>query len=447
MNNELRPSFHITAEKGWINDPNGLIYFNEMYHVFYQYYPYDTHWGPMHWGHVISKDLLHWERMPVALYPKIDTNEDGCFSGTSIIANNMLFVVYTAFFENGGGDNIRQLQYLASSVDGIHFTKHGQIIGEKELQNEYSACDFRDPKIWKENEKYYILVAAKKKDGRGHILLFESKDIFNWTFVGDVLRESLGIMYECPDFVKNLNLLLISEQFQPNEGYTHLNVHSCRYFVGNMDLDKANFAARNVGIVDYGFDFYAPQTFANDNIMMAWLNMWDRNNPSEKYGFAGTLTIPRKIDVVDGKLIQTPIWDYSNKVTRKINKKHKSNFKLGAIKLDIENLNSLNMKLRKKGEQYFSVSLDGDLVVFDRSLAGEKIIGVEKNDDSINGIRRMPLYKKDKVVIEIISDEFSLEFFINGLSASFLLYPDVDADELEITIDCDKCILDKSIFR
>lgn len=447
MNNELRPSFHITAEKGWINDPNGLIYFNEMYHVFYQYYPYDTHWGPMHWGHVISKDLLHWERMPVALYPKIDTNEDGCFSGTSIIANNMLFVVYTAFFENGGGDNIRQLQYLASSVDGIHFTKHGQIIGEKELPNEYSACDFRDPKIWKENEKYYILVAAKKKDGRGHILLFESKDIFNWTFVGDVLRESLGIMYECPDFVKNLNLLLISEQFQPNEGYTHLNVHSCRYFVGNMDLDKANFAARNVGIVDYGFDFYAPQTFANDNIMMAWLNMWDRNNPSEKYGFAGTLTIPRKIDVVDGKLIQTPIWDYSNKVTRKINKKHKSNFKLGAIKLDIENLNSLNMKLRKKGEQYFSVSLDGDLVVFDRSLAGEKIIGVEKNDDSINGIRRMPLYKKDKVVIEIISDEFSLEFFINGLSASFLLYPDVDADELEITIDCDKCILDKSIFR
>ena len=77
-----QPVFHINGGEGWINDPNGLIYFRGAYHVFYQYYPHDTKWGPMHWGHVRSSDLTHWERLPIALYP--DKNEDGCFSGSAI---------------------------------------------------------------------------------------------------------------------------------------------------------------------------------------------------------------------------------------------------------------------------------------------------------------------------------------------------------------------------
>ena len=447
MNENLRPSFHVTAPEGWINDPNGLVYFKEKYHVFYQHYPYDTCWGPMHWGHVSSTDLIHWDRLPIALYPKIDTNEDGCFSGTSIIYNDILYVVYTGFFENGGGENIRQLQYLASSVDGINFTKHGLIIGEKELPSEYSACDFRDPKIWRENDKFYILVAAKKKNGKGHMLLFESSDIFHWSFVGDVFDESLGVMYECPDYVNNLNILLYSEQFQPNQGYTHLNIHSCSYATGKLDVLNAKFNSDNKGVVDYGFDFYAPQVFANKAVLIGWLNMWDRTNPSVKYGFAGTLTIPRKIEVKDGKLLQTPVWDYSNKNTLKINHKYKDSFKLGALKLELTNLNEINIKLRKKNDQYFNVKLVDDLLVFDRSNCGEKIIGAETNEDSINGIRRMPLYDKKHVTIEVISDEFSLEFFVNGLAASFLIYPDFDAVELEIDVNCEECILDKSDFK
>ena len=447
-NNQLRPLFHITGEKGWINDPNGLIFYNGKYHVFFQYYPHANHWGPMHWGHVTSKDLLHWDRAPIALYPKNDTNEDGCFSGTAIIHNNILFVVYTGFYENGGGENIRQLQCLASSIDGIYFQKHGVIIGEKELPNEYSACDFRDPKIWKENDTFYMLVAARKKEGRGHILLFKSNDIFSWEFVSDVLEEeSLGIMIECPDYIKNLNLLMYCEQFQPSEGNYHLNIHSCRYLNGCLDLEKGKFIEDHRGIVDYGFDFYAPQVFANDNILIGWLNMWDRNNPSEKYGFAGTLTIPRRVSVIDGKLIQKPIWNYSNACQKNIVKSYKDSLKYGAIKLTIKNLSELNIKLRKKEDQFFEVNLCENELIFDRSKSGEKIIGVETDNDSINGIRRMPLFDKEDVEIEIISDEFSLEIFVNGLSASFLLYPDEDSNGFELKIVSDKCVLTKSIFK
>ena len=168
-----RPLFHINGGKGWINDPNGLIKFKGLYHVFFQYYPNDTKWGPMHWGHRVSNDLIHWDELPIALFPKTFSNEDGCFSGTSIVNDNTLYLVYTGFYENGGGDNIRQVQCLASSNDGLTFQKHGIIIDEHKLPPYINPCDFRDPKVWKENDTFYLIAAARKKGGRGHILMFK----------------------------------------------------------------------------------------------------------------------------------------------------------------------------------------------------------------------------------------------------------------------------------
>ena len=447
-NKELRPSFHITGGAGWINDPNGLIYFKGKYHAFYQHYPHATCWGPMHWGHVVSDDLIHWERLPIALYPVEYSKEDGCFSGTAIIHNDTLYLVYTGFYENGGGENIRQLQCLASSKDGINFEKHGIIIGEDILPEKYSACDFRDPKVWMENDTFYMIVAAKIKEGKGQIIMFKSPDLFNWEFVGEVLpEESKGIMIECPDYVKELGLLMYSEQFQPNEGYTHLNVHSCRYETGNIDVETAKFNSKSKGIVDYGFDFYAPQSFSNKNLIIAWLNMWDRNNPSEKYGFAGTLTVPREIKVINGVLLQKPVWNYEGSKEIIVESTYKDNFKIGAIKLEISDLNALEISLRKLNKNEFKINLINDLIVFDRSNAGEQIMGIEKDEDSLNGIRRMPLINRENVEIEIISDEFSLEIFVNGLSASFLIYPDVNATGFEINVDCSKCKLTKSEYK
>ena len=160
-NINYRPLFHINGGKGWINDPNGLIKFKGLYHVFFQYYPHATNWGPMHWGHRVSKDLIHWDELPTALYPKTFSNEDGCFSGTAIVHDDVLYLVYTGFYENGGGENIRQVQCIASSKDGITFEKHGIIIDDTKLPAFINPCDFRDPKVWKENDSFYMLVAAR----------------------------------------------------------------------------------------------------------------------------------------------------------------------------------------------------------------------------------------------------------------------------------------------
>ena len=447
-NKNIRPLFHITGSKGWINDPNGLIKYKGLYHVFFQYYPNDVNWGPMHWGHRVSKDLIHWDELPTALYPKTYSGEDGCFSGTSIIHNDTLYLVYTGFYENGGGENIRQVQCLASSKNGLTFDKHGVIIGENDLPDYINPCDFRDPKVWKENDIFYMIVAARKKEGKGHILLFKSEDLFKWEFVNDLLEnESKGSMIECPDYVSDLNLLMYSEQFQPNEGSKHLNIHSNRYAIGKIDFEINKFIEEKIDIVDYGFDFYAPQVFANEHILMAWLNMWDRNNPSSEFGFAGQLTVPRYIEIVDNELLQSPVWDYSNQEQTKLENELLDNFKYGALKFNFKDLENFELKLRVKNEQYFKVSLAIDEFVFDRSNMKIQITGAEKDSDSINGIRRMPINNLKDVTIEVIMDEFSLEFFINGKSASFQVYNDLDADGVELNFKASNCEYIKSKYQ
>ena len=167
------PAFHITGERGWINDPNGLIYCNGKYHAFYQHYPNDTKWGPMHWGHMVSDDLTNWEYFPIALTPGDEFDKNGCFSGSAIIYDGKLWLMYTGFVENQGGESIRQLQCLAESTDGITFKKHGIVIGEELLPEGYTPCDFRDPKVWMYEDYFWCIVAARKVDGRGRILLYK----------------------------------------------------------------------------------------------------------------------------------------------------------------------------------------------------------------------------------------------------------------------------------
>lgn len=438
---KLRPKFHVHAEEGWINDPNGLVVFGGRYHAFYQHYPHDVHWGPMHWGHVVSDDLVHWERLPIALYPGDEGDKNGCFSGTAIVWNDTLWIMYTGFTENGGGEEIRQVQCLASSTDGVHFKKHGVVIGEENLPKEYCPWDFRDPKVWRKNDWFWCAIAARARGGRGRVLMYRSKDLFSWEFVGDLFGgDCPGQMVECPDYVESMGLMLCGEQFQPQEGKAHLNVHTTRWFVGEMDYGNGRFSEKRRGIVDYGFDFYAPQTFAGDgSVMMAWLQMWDRSIPSEKYGFAGMLTVARKVEIVNGALYQTPIIQGETVRVEKGVTDLSDKAKIGVLRIKAKGLRALCLQLRQKGDNYALLQLKDGEFVFDRSRAGEKITGVEKDEDSLNGIRRMPFSGKDEVEITVVMDEFSVEIFENGNALSSTIYPDLDAEEISLHVDADDC--------
>lgn len=440
MDMTLRPKFHITGGEGWINDPNGLVLFGGRYHAFFQYHPYSNQWGPMHWGHVVSDDLTHWQPLPIALVPGDEGDRDGCFSGSAIVHDGKLWLLYTGAtirrpYEATGGD--RQVQCLASSVDGIHFEKHGVVIGEDILPHDYSIADFRDPQVWRSGNRFWCVVGARKKEGKGRVLLFSSENLFDWRFEADILRESRGTMYECPNFSERLGVLTVSEQYQPAEGKVHLNLHTTRYFVGNIDYDKLSFNATSEGICDYGFDFYAPQFFDGEDIAIGWLNMWERDNPTSELGFAGMLTVPRRLYVEDGELKQQPILCVRKQFEREVHGSVEDNIKVGMIKICAENLTSLKLEMRKDASGAATLTFDGARWLFDRSKCGRPISGSETDEDSLAGIRSMPCDGNAHTELLVVFDEFSIEIFANGRALSSTVYPSPTADGLLLSLTAD----------
>lgn len=152
---QMRPVFHLTPRVGWMNDPNGFSYYNGAYHMFYQYYPYRPFWGPMHWGHAVSKDLLHWNYLPAALAPDEPyENGGGCFSGSAIdLADGRQLLVYTGVLSEKQPDGtMHDVQQQCVAVgDGVNYEKceNNPVMTAKQLPSDSNRFDFRDPKVWK----------------------------------------------------------------------------------------------------------------------------------------------------------------------------------------------------------------------------------------------------------------------------------------------------------
>ena len=216
---EERPAFHITPYVGWMNDPNGFSYYKGEYHLFYQYNPYSTHWDSMHWGHVVSKDLLHWNYVPTALAPDEDYDKFGCFSGSAIeLEDGRQLLMYTSVNQEKLEDGtVRDIQTQAVAVgDGKDYEKYDKnpVLTAKDLPKGASKVDFRDPKIWKGNDgNFYCVIGSRPADGSGQILLYRSKNGFEWEFVSILAKNQnrygkmvtgfqtiSGVKYYFPEF-------------------------------------------------------------------------------------------------------------------------------------------------------------------------------------------------------------------------------------------------------
>jgi len=307
-----RLKYHFMAPAYWINDPNGLIYFNGEYHMFYQYNPYAPRWGSMHWGHAISKDLVHWEHLPIALAPSENYDSDkrgGCFSGSAVDDRGMLTIIYTGAVTKGG--KLIQSQCLATSKDGIVFEKYegNPVIPEPP---EEGSVDFRDPRVWEHDGKWYAVIGSCKS-GKGKALLYYSDNLRKWDYAG-VLTESdgsMGSMWECPDFfpIGNKYVLIFAPMGMIGR--------KTFYVVGDMDYKKAKFKWETSGEVDYGFDYYIAQSFSDGKgrrIIIGWINAWNCKPWWKGFGFTaaknwcGAMSIPRSVELDDGnRLIFKPV--------------------------------------------------------------------------------------------------------------------------------------------
>ncbi|NGZ73948.1 glycoside hydrolase family 32 protein [Saccharibacillus alkalitolerans] len=317
--NPWRLRYHPAAPAYWINDPNGFCFFRGEYHLFYQHHPFSSEWGPMYWGHLKSRDLAHWEHLPVALAPSEDYDADGCFSGSAIEKDGRLWLMYTGNRWTGPDRDadLLQVQALAVSDDGVSFEKFGRnpVIAEAP-QGDIHAFHFRDPKVWEHDGSYYCVLGSRTQDHRGQALLYRSADLIDWTFVGVMAggREDadiLGYMWECPDLfaLGGQEILAFSPQGVAPRGDLYRNLHQAGYLLGRLDYGTGIFEHGGFVPLDYGFDFYAPQTMEDDRgrrVLIAWMAMWESEMPERAGDWAGAMTLPRVLTLENGRLLSRP---------------------------------------------------------------------------------------------------------------------------------------------
>ncbi len=308
---DYRPGYHLAPRAGWMNDPNGVVFFRGEYHVFYQHHPFDPNWGPMYWGHAKSRDLVNWQHLPIALAPGDEFDRHGCFSGSAVVCGDSLALLYTGHSWLGAvGDEsaMRQVQCLAISTDGIHFAKLGAVI---DAPPHASIMHFRDPKVWREGEHWYLIVGARLGE-RPCLPLYRSADLRHWEFLDYLCSgdEGDGYMWECPDLfsLDGQDVLLYSPQGMQPEGFERLNKFHTGYRVGRLN-DARRFSGGPFIELDQGHDFYAAQTqLAADGrrLVWAWLDMWDSPMPSKAHHWCGMLGLPRELELHDGRLRSFP---------------------------------------------------------------------------------------------------------------------------------------------
>ena len=313
VSNAYKPRYHMTPPVGWINDPNGLTVFNGEYHLFYQYHPYDTLPGVMHWGHFVSRDLISYRDAGVALCPT-ESDETSCFSGGAIDDGGTLDIVYTRHYE--ASDRKTEQVTLVKSADAKRFDKRFVHVFDNEtLPKNLSRTDFRDPYPVRMGDSFYVFVGGKDvTTDKGVIVVLKgsSLDRLEYDFtIGSI--HAFGDMAECPCYcrVGDKDVIIASGSNVAERDGCFKNTHASVFIVGKMDFAGKSFRIDFVKEIDKGDTFYAPQFIngAKQPTFVAWHEMWNKPYPTRErnYGWVGGFTIPREIAIEDGDIVQRPV--------------------------------------------------------------------------------------------------------------------------------------------
>jgi len=450
VNKRWYPVFHIAAPAGWINDPNGLAWFDGWYHVFYQFHPYSTHWGPMHWGHVRSKDLVRWESLPVALAPEGPEDKDGCFSGSAVVDDDALVLIYTGHKFEGDSredDALYQVQCMARSTDGMTFERQGIIIDTPP-----GLHHFRDPKVWREGDDWYMVVGARIGDC-GQVRLYRSHDLYQWQDEG-ILAQSepgMGYMWECPDFFRldDKYVLMFSPQGMAAEGYNNRNLFQSGYLIGDWSPGQPFVHNNDFKEMDHGHDFYAPQSLQGPDgrrIVIGWLNMWESAMPEQQDGWSGQLSLPRELVLTgNNRLLSKPIAELAslrtdNQVigmTEIDSEKKTLAFQTDAIELQ------LTWNITASSAEQYGITLATGLRIYVDNQSNRLFLERSYPEFNIEGSRSIPLSNTELLSLQIFIDRSSVEVFVNNgeYCLSSRIYPSEKPRDIAIFSNHGRAVL------
>jgi len=294
-----RPRYHFLPPANWMNDPNGTIYIDGEYHLFYQFNPYRPRWGSIHWGHAKSKDLVHWEHLPLALAPDGGLGELHCFSGCCVLGDDgipVIFYTRIGFFSLITLARRYAQQWLATSDrEMIIWKKHpANPVLSEQAHHGNPPFHWRDPYVWRTGTGWRMVLAGQYPQEKfGSVFLYRSADLLHWDFMGRLCRgdESLGKGWECPNYFRlgEKYVLVVSPYRQV--------IYSIGSFDGLHHLPETGSGGGSWHVLDHGKAFYATNTWQDDQgrtLLAGWIKV------DGKGAWAGCLSLPREVSLGEG---------------------------------------------------------------------------------------------------------------------------------------------------
>lgn len=315
MDNLYKMTYHIEPSRGLLNDPNGLIQYKDTYYFFHQWNRFYLDHSYKEWGLFTSKDMIHWQSQGSAIVPDREEDGHGIHSGSSIEQDGRIYLFYTGSNKDNGIRKSRQC--IAVSENGQIFIKQKESVGTPDGFTEHH----RDPKVWRGQKNWWMAVGAQKSDLTGAVALYSSDDLLHWKYERVLYDEDLDQVCECPDLFRlgEKDILVCCPQKRTvigdvSAGEEKISSYAC-YIPGEFDEDRMIFTPdQDRKYLDYGFDFYSPQTFLDSKgrrIMAAWMSRMDDEQearcPTREWGYIHCLTLPRVLAWENGRLYQRPV--------------------------------------------------------------------------------------------------------------------------------------------
>lgn len=422
-----RLTHHLMPPTGWLNDPNGLCYYKGRYHIFFQYSPFDPDGGLKFWGHYSSEDLVNWVYEGTALYPDSVDDCHGVYSGSALVEDDTMHLFFSGNVKLEGEydyitDGRRSSTLHVESHDGKHFEKKEIAIACEDYPDDYT-CHIRDPKVWKENGTYRMILGGRKKNDQGAVLLYQSADLKSWSFDKEITtEETFGYMWECPDLftLSGEKVLSVSPQGLKREEMRFQNIYASGYFLMKNDT----VYPEGFQEWDMGFDFYAPQTFLdekNRRILIGWMGMPDAqeeytNPTAAEEHWQHCLTVPREVTLKNNRLYQYPVEEMSvlrsGEIPLHLHKKIAENG-TSSMALESEEIpfqDSMDLELRVWGDTA-SVALGDNLIL--RYMDGQVTLILSEHAGAGRRIRKAQIPSGKLEEIRILADTTAVEIYIN----------------------------------
>ena len=438
--------FHLEMPFGLINDPNGLAFADGGYHIFFQWNPLGCEHRNKCWAYTRTADFVHYSRPKLSMWPTDAHDKDGCYSGCGFEEAGRVRVLYTCNAKDAQGVRTPAQRFGTLLTDGT--VRKEEIAAAKEAEG-YTA-HFRDPYIFRQKNKHYFVLGAQNNALKGRAVIYgrRPEQAESWEFLGELKTRctDFGYMWECPNFLQFAegDVLLFCPQGLEAQELAYQNRYQCGYLAGTGDMEALSMEHGEFHELDRGFDFYAPQVMEHEgrHILLGWMGMPEEEDlyPAAEEGWLYSLTVPRELQLRDGRLYQEPVRELAEL------REAGSEQRIREAQTEVYHA-ALPERCEIKIEAVFGRAARVEAALFygteklcfayDRV---QQIMTVDREGMKLGGRgrRSFPLAAADSLTLHILADTSAVEaFFQNGAeTAAAAVFPAADeAPRLAVSSD------------